>query len=442
MVVEEGNLTVQIGHLRKLLGPDDWIITVPRTGYRLVVPQSSSGEPATRPTLAVLPFQNLSGDADSDYFADGIVADIITALSRFRTLAVVSRNSSFVFKGRIVDARDIAQALGAGYLLEGSVRRSGDRLRLTAQLVDGKGGVTLWTDRFDGDLADVFDFQDRITESVATLVAPVIEATELIQSKQRHSANVSLYDHFLRAREYLNDESETSNAKAYALLVEALAVEPDNPQLLSHAAWVLEHRNTMGWQPFGPDDVAQCLDFARRGIRQASGDPRVLAHCGVALILTGKDYDAGMAVMRAATSANPNDVFVLASAGIMEVQCGTLQRAQDYFHRAIRLAPNDQYCRFAYIGLAFAQIILEQYESALETAAKALALNDQFDATYWMLIAANGHLGRFAEAQEWIATLHSIAPDVTLERVQAAQPVRYPERFGALARGMRLAGMT
>ena len=449
LAVEEGNLTVQIAGLRKLLGTgpqgQDWIVTVPRVGYRLIQSQTPEPETASRPTLAVLPFQNLSGEAEADYFADGIVADIITALSRFHQLAVVSRNSSFVYKGRSVDTREVAQALGVRYLLEGSVRRSGDRLRITAQLVEGVTGVTLWTNRFDGDLAEIFDFQDRITESVATLVAPAIEATELAQSKQKRPTSISVYDHFLRAREYLNDESALANAKAHALLMTALAVEPNNPQLLAHAAWALEHRTTMGWQPLGPSDVTNCVDFARHGIRQAAGDPRVLAHCGVALILTGKDYDAGMAVMRAAAAAaaaNPNDLFVLASTGIMEVQCGTLGQAQEYFHRAIRLGPNDPHCRFAFIGLAFAQIILGRYEAALENSAKALALNDQFDATYWMLIAANGHLGRITEAQAWISTLHSIAPDVTLARILAAQPVRYPERFGALAHGMRLAGMT
>ena len=193
--VEESNLSVQIASLRKLLGPapdgGEWIATIPRVGYRFVAEPDATADrtPAARsepviPSLAVLPFQNLSGDPEQDYFADGVVEDIITALSRFKSFAVIARNSSFVYKGRAVDVRQVAKELGVRYVLEGSVRRAGERLRITAQLVDGDDGAHLWADKFDGAVDDVFDFQDRITESVVDVVEPQIQRAEIERSRR------------------------------------------------------------------------------------------------------------------------------------------------------------------------------------------------------------------------------------------------------------------
>ncbi len=445
LAVEEGNLTVQIAALRKALGPgpqgQDWIVTVPRVGYRLMTtsPSAAVGVSATRPVVAVLPFQNLSGDADAEYFADGIVADIITALSRFRSLAVLSRNSSFAYRGRTIDTRTIAHDLGAGYLLEGSVRRSGDRLRITAQLVEGDGGVTLWTNRFDGDLSEIFDFQDRITESVATLVAPAIEASELVHSRQQRPESAATYDLFLRARAYIDDELVEGNAKGYALLTDALRREPDNALILAHAAWALEHRTAMGWPPIGPDDHEKCVEHARNGIRLANGNPRVMAHCAVALVQTGKDYDGGMAVIEQAAAANPNDLYVLTAAGVLTMHCGDLDRAMDYFDRALRLGGHEPHSRFALTGIAHVQILRGNFDAALDFAARSLAINDRFDASYWMLIAANAHLGRMEEAHVWREALLTIAPGITIARILRGQPAKYPERFAAILNGLRLA---
>ena len=261
--IEESNLSVQIASLRKLLGPapdgGEWIVTVQRVGYRFVgeadAPRPGDA-PAPRsepvaPSLAVMPFQNLSGDPEQDYFADGVVEDIITALSRFTSFAVIARNSSFVYKGRAVDVRHVASEFGVRYVLEGSVRRAGNRLRITAQLVDGVTGAHLWARSFDGSLEDVFDFQDRITESVATLVEPRIQTAEIERSRRERPGSMATYDIYLRALTKISSESDKDNAEAYALLTEALALEPDNAVFLAHAAWALEHRSTMGWPPIG-----------------------------------------------------------------------------------------------------------------------------------------------------------------------------------------------
>jgi len=447
LAVEEGNLTVQIAGLRKLLGQSpqgqDWIVTVPRTGYRLVLPQFAPAEPdpATRPTLAVLPFPNLSGEAEADYFADGIVADIITALSRFRSLAVVSRNSSFVYKGRAVDTREVARALGAGYLLEGSVRRSGDRLRITAQLVEGGTGVTLWTNRFDGDLTEIFDFQDRITESVASLVAPAIEASEIIRSRKDRPQSAASYDIYLQARALQTTETEPDNAQAYAMLTRVLEREPDNALILSHAVWALEHRHTMGWPGLTGDDVRTCVDLARRAIRLGEGNPLVMAQCAVALVQTGKEYEAGMAVIREAVRANPHDLYVMAAAGVLTMHCGDLDEAEGYLQRFLRLGPNDPDARFPLTSLGMLHIMRGQFAEALRYAERSLSVNDRFDCTYWVLISANAQLGQMTVAQGFVTRLLEIAPTVTLSRIKAGQPSRFPERVGAVLGGLRLAGM-
>jgi TolB-like protein len=188
-IVEEGNLTVQIAALRKALGQtpegQEWIVTVPRVGYRLVRPGAAMKETeAPFPVLAVLPFSNLGGDPEQDYFADGVVDDVITALSRFRSFSVIARNSTFAYKGRNVDVRQVAKELGVRYVLEGSIRRAGNQLRITAQLIDGGSGAHLWAQNFDGALDDVFNFQDRITENVATVVEPHIKAAEIERSRR------------------------------------------------------------------------------------------------------------------------------------------------------------------------------------------------------------------------------------------------------------------
>ncbi len=445
-VVEEGNLTVQIANLRRQMGSDangrDWIITVPRLGYRLVVPEGPAPRPAgnVRPIVAVLPFENLTGDPDSDYFADGVVADILTALTRFGKLAVVSRSSSFVYKGRSGDSRTVAAELGAGYLLEGSVRRSGARLRITAQLVDGATGVTLWTERFDGDLAEVFDFQDRITERVATIVAPAIEATELAQSRQSRPESILTYDILLRAKAFIDGETEPGNRMAHDLLAQALQHEPHNPLILEHIVWALEHRCAMGWPLIHPDDAQRCVDYARRGIQYAAGDARVMARCAVGLIQPGRDYDTGMAVIDQALRANPNDLYVLQASGVMNLHCGKLDTALQSCERAMRLAPPDSSVRFAMTGIAHLHILRGEFARALDFASRSLALNDRFDATYWMLIAGHAHLGQIDKARDWLRALLSISPDVSLSRIVASQPSLLPERFDPVVEGLRRAG--
>lgn len=448
-IVEEGNLPVQIAALRKSLGtkPDgkEWISTVPRVGYRLLLESAGTpGHPDTQPdvpAVAVMPFENLGKDESDSYFADGVTTDIITALMRFKSFKVISRNCSFAYRGRIVDTRQVAKELGAQYVLEGSVRRQDKRLRIGVQLVDGINATHLWVDRFDGELDDIFNFQDCITERVACLVEPAIEAAEIERSRRERPGSFAIYDIYLRSLAYLIDEAADANAAAYALLVEALAIEPDNAMVLGHAAWALEHRQAMGWPQIGADDTEKCVAYAQRGLQHAAGDARVMAHCGMALLQTGKDYEAGMAVILSAAAANPNDLFVTAAAGVATLHCGPIDVALEYFRRGLRLGRNDPDARFCLTGIAMAQIILGNYAEALDSAAQSLALNAHFDATYWMLIAGNAHLGRMDEAQSYLGKLMTIAPGVSLSSIRRGQPAKDESRIGAVLEGLRLAGL-
>jgi len=405
--------------------------------------EARSARPALpdKPSLAVLPFQNMSGDTEQDYFADGIVEDIITALSRFTSFAVVARNSSFVYKGRAVDVRQAAKELDVRYMLEGSVRRAGDRLKITAQLVDGGSGAHLWAQHFNGALDEVFDFQDRITEGVATVIEPLIQIAEIERSRRERPGSVAAYDIYLQVLPKLNGESAKDNAEAYALLTKALALEPDNGLILAQAAYALGHRIGMGWPSLGPDDLQKCIELARRGLEHAAGDPTVIAHCGMSLLHTGHEYDWGMAVIHSAAEANPNDLLIVTAAGIANLHSGSIEDALAYFHRAIRLNPRGPGAQKWLTGIAHAHMILGNYAEALAWATRSLALNSHFDATYWMLIAGHAQLGRMEEARSWLAKFLALKPGISVARIKAGQPDKDPTRLAAILEGLRLAGL-
>jgi TolB-like protein/Tfp pilus assembly protein PilF len=453
MAVEESNLSVQIASLRKRLGPTpdggEWIVTIPRIGYRFVgepkaavdVVIQPGGLDSAVPSLAVLPFQNLSGDPGHDYFADGIVEDIITALSRFKSFAVIARNSSFVYRGRAIDVRHAAKDLGVRYVLEGSVRRMGGRLRISAQLVDGLTGMHLWARNFDGTLDEVFDFQDRITESVATVVEPHIQTAEIERARHERPESIAAYDLYLRALSKREDSGPEANAAAYDLLSEALHLEPDNSVFLANAARALHHRSLMGWKPIGRDDNQKCAELARRALQHAAGDATVMAYCGDVLLHVIKDYDWAMAVLQFAVAANPNNLQVVIHAGIVDLHCGNVEDALAHFHRAIRLNPGDPSAHLPLVGIAHVHMIRGDYDEALVWATRALAVSPNNHFSYWMLIAASALLGRMGEAHRFLKEFRKIAPAATIATIWAGQPQKDPSRCANIFEGLHIAGL-
>jgi TolB-like protein/tetratricopeptide (TPR) repeat protein len=450
ITVEESNLSVQIGALRKLLGTapggGEWIATVPRVGYRFIGQVGAPSKPEARPesvlpSLAVLPFHNMSGDPEQDYFTDGIVEDMITALSRFRSFAVIARNSTFVYKGKAVDVRQIAKDLGARYLLEGSVRRVGKRLRITAQLIEGASGTHLWADHFDGTVEDIFDVQDRITASTIGLVEPQMRRAEIERSRRKRPDSLDAYDIYLHALARMDGADDASSAEAYTLAMRAVTLEPNHGPFLVVAVWALTRRVVMGWSSLTDDDRTAALNLVRRALAVADGDPAVLAQCAATLIGIGHDYQRGMNIIANAVAANPNHMVVLTVASIAELHCGDLEKSLAFSRRAILMSPGAPTAYIAMTAIAHANMVLGSYEEALKTAARSLAANPSFPPTLWMLIAANAQLGRIGEARGWLTELNKLAPSMTIADIVAGQPAFDSSRMAAILDGLRRAGL-
>src|SRR5262245_49658263 len=303
LAVEDSNLTVQIAALRRALrevpGGENWIATLPRRGYRFVGPAVTKSEARVaatptvdaatksapmmalalpdKPSIAVLAFDNLSGDPEQGYFVDGMVEEIITALSRIRWLFVIARNSSFTYKGRAVDVKQVGRELGVLYVLEGSVRRAGNRIRISAQLLDATTGAHLWADRFDAQLADVFELQDNVASSVAGVIEPRLEAAEYHRSTQRATNDLTAYDLFLRARAHAFSWERDGIIRALDLLGQALTRDADYGKALAQAAHCHMQLNINGWSE-DQQSRQEGVDLARRALRAAGDDPNVLAH--------------------------------------------------------------------------------------------------------------------------------------------------------------------
>ena len=449
MIVEEGNLTVQIAALRKALGMDaagnDWIVTVPRVGYRLLAPQieaTKTAEPMVLPSLAVLPFANLSGDLEQEYFADGVVEDIITALSRFKSFAVIARNSSFTYKGRAVDVRQVASELGVRYILEGSVRRSGSKLRISAQLVDGQSAANLWAQNFDGALDDVFAFQDRIAEGVVSIAEPNIREAEISRSRRERPQSLAAYDLYLKAqalRWHLASLGEFEEVND--LLSAALVIEPNNASYLALAAWSLHAPNIGGWEPIAADRRLLCAKYIERALRYAGDDATALSQCSLILSHGLHEYDRGIEIGRRAIDANPNDINAVNHAGVNALHFGDPDDALIYFQRAIRLNPRDVSVAWPLTGCAHAEMIKGNFAAALSWAERSFALNPQFIFTYWMLIAANAQLDKIDEARRWLVKFRALNPEVTVTSIRAGQPSKHPSGMAAIVGGLRLAGL-
>jgi TolB-like protein/tetratricopeptide (TPR) repeat protein len=454
-------LPIQIHQLNTLDFSADWdralpalldtldMANVPRAGLTANPPRAATAPPQPHgkspdsidklPSLVVMPFQNLSGDADEDYLADGIVEDLTSALSRFRDFAVVARNSAFVYKGRSVDLRDVARSLGVGYVLQGSVRRGNDRLRIATQLVDGLTGANLWAQHFDGRAADIFDIQDDIVQSVVGVVAPEILHVEIDRARRKGAGNLEAYDLYLQARHSSQRMTPAAITVAEGLLEQAIALDAEYAPALIFAAWVIEHRISMGW-PGAMADRDRMIDYAERALNAAPTDAQVMA-MAAEILMAARLYDRALPLATRALAMNPNSIFVLTFAGIVLMQVGDLDEARAALERAIRLSPHDPYGHGALSALAHVHLMKADYAGAIAWAERSMAVNRTYGSTHWILIAANVHLGRLDEARRLLATYRAIAPDVTLASIRAGRPNHHPERAAFVLDGLKLAGL-
>jgi TolB-like protein/Flp pilus assembly protein TadD len=449
VTVEEGNITVQIAALRKELGTrpngEEWIVTVPRIGYRLLrevpAPAPAEAEPDSgKPTVAVLPFVNLSGDATRDYFADGIVEDLITALSRFKSFSVVSRFSSFAYKGRAIDVRQVARELSVRYLLEGSVRLSGERVRVTVQLVDAATGTHLWATSFDGELGQIFEFQDRVTESVVGFAEPQIRRAEIERTRRRWPESPQAYDHFLRALPHFNSNRPADYLTARGHLEQAIALQTDYAQALAYASWSYARRGTVALEPMSPADIESCLALARSAMNFGSDDPVVLAICAHSLIAAGRMRIEGLAVADRALAANPNNLVVLQLTGICNMLVGDAAKAETCANRAYRMSPGAPEAAECLSIVGFARFGQQDYEGAVVPMEQARAILSEWPPNHWMLAATYAHLGRMDDAHRMLAKTRELAPNLSLASIQIVVD-RSDGRLTSLAEGLRIAGL-
>src|SRR5712672_3736600 len=278
--------------------------------------------PPDKPSIAVLPFQNMSGDPEQEYFADGIVEDIITALSRFKALFVIARNSSFTYKGRAVDVKQVGRELGVRYVLEGSVRKAANRVRITGQLVDTATGTHLWADRIDGGLGDIFDLQDQVTESVVGAIAPAVEKAEIERTHRKPTEMLDAYDYYLRGLAMVSRYSKTTNKKAFEFFVNAIELDPVYASAYAMATRCISLRAQNGWLTNPEREISEGLRLARRAVELGRDDPLVLAVGGYVIAFLGHDLDSGATYIARSLSLNANSALTWLYSGATHILLG------------------------------------------------------------------------------------------------------------------------
>ncbi len=404
------------------------------------IAQSASTLPR-KPSIAVLPFANMSGDPEQEYFADGMVEDIITALSRFNQLFVIARNSSFTYKGRAVDVRQVAKELGVHFVLEGSVRRAGNKVRITGQLIDAATGAHLWADRFDGALEDVFDLQDKITASVVGAIEPTLRKVEIERARRRPVENLDAYDLYLRALPHVYAFRPDENLAGLELLRKAIDLDPAYAPALAYAAWCLEQRIVRGWPPAGDDDRERAIALARRAVAAGSEDAMALVAAGFVLVMVARDYDTGLDAVRRALKLNPGSGFVALLASAALAFGSNAEDALMQAERAMALSPLDPGF-FMFLSIAgFAHLFSGRPDQAMDLEKRSIALYPDWDTAYWALVAAYVQLDRLADARVALAKLRSLSPGLTVSGARQRLPIRNPASLDMVLDGLRKAGL-
>jgi TolB-like protein/Tfp pilus assembly protein PilF len=455
LVVEESNIHVHVSALRKALDEGtngrSYVVTVPGRGYRFVglppisdksqldAPQGPSLP--DRPSIAVLPFANLSGDAEQEYFADGIVEDIITALSRMRWLFVIARNSSFAYKGRAVDVKQVGRELGVRYVLEGSVRKSASRVRITGQLIDTATGAHLWADRFDGGLEDIFDLQDNVTASVVSAIAPKLEQAEIERAKRKPTESLDSYDYFLRGMASVYQWNHNGIDEALKLFYRAIEVDPNFATAYGMAAWCYLWRGAHGWTTDRAEAIAETARLARRAAELGKDDAIALSTGGLALAYVTGDLEGGIALIDRALALNPNLTTAWYASGWVRAFLGDTDLAIDHVARAMRLSPLDPLTFLMQAVTAVAHFIAGHYVEAAEWAAKAHREQPSFLGAIRNMAASNALCGHLEQAQRALARASELDPDLRISNLKDRVGPYRPDDFARFAEGMRLAGL-
>jgi adenylate cyclase len=392
-----------------------------------------------RPSIAVLPFNNLSGDRDQEYFADGLVEDIITGLSRVRSFFVIARNSSFTYKGRAVDVRQVSRELGVRYVLEGSIRKAGPRVRITGQLIDATTGHHVWADRFDGEIKDIFELQDKITESVVGAVEPSIRLQEIKQARAKPTSYITAYDLYLRALPHFYSMTREGFAEVRKLTNEALSIDPDFTLAKALGAYIRSISVSQCWHE--PDDIRVAVRMAREVLAEARDDPTSLRFAAQVLAYSAKDYESALGAIDRSLYLNPNSAQGYTGGGWVNAYAGRPLIAIDHFERAMRLSPIDPEKGIALSGIGMSHLMLERFEEALTWGASALQEMPNYGSSHRVVIGALVGLGRLEEARTAASRLLEVFPSYTLSLQKEINPWRdeaFAERY---VEALRIAGI-
>jgi adenylate cyclase len=460
--VEEANLTVQVSALRRILDEDriqsGYIQTVPGRGYRFVAPVTRV-EPAEllsftsppdnasrasvrgtglalpdKPSIAVMPFTNMSGEPEQDYFADGMVEEIITRLSRIKWLFVIARNSSFTYKGQAIDAKRVGRELGMRYVLEGSVRKSGRRVRVTAQLIDALTGTHLWADRFDGSLEDAFELHDEVAISIAGVIEPTLQAAEIRRAALLPTSDPTAYDLYLRALAHWYSFEKDRIALALDLLARAIERDPHYGPALAMAALYHHQLHLQCLADDWDKNRRIGLDFARRALRVAPEDPDVLGRAAFAIGGFGEDLGVAIGLIDRCLVLNPSFAIGWHWSGVLRIWAGQCDLALDHFETALRLNPRDR-SAFYLAGTGEALFFKRQFDEASTRLLASLEQIPTHAVTYRVLVSCYAQMAHLDEARGIAKRLRSITPVLVPYMI----PYRNPDYRELFLSGLRLA---
>ena len=392
-----------------------------------------------KPSIVVLPFDNMSAEPGQDYLADGIVEAITAALSCIRSFFVIARTSAFTYKGRATNARDVGKELGVAYLLEGSVQKAGNRLRIIVQLIETEGGAHVWSSRFDGAIEDFFDLEDRITEQVAGALQPSIRIAEIERSRRKRPQDLGSYDFTMRAMPHVWALEKEESAKALELLEKALAIDPEYPLALSLAGWCHAQRSVYNWADDIAGSQAMARSLAERAAEMSGDDPVILAVLGAVHTFV-RNHGTARVLLERAVTLDPNAAWAWSRLGWIENYADQPQKAIGYFERALRLSPIDPMNFNNYVGIGSAHEVAQEYDKAAAFYRRALEERPNASWIYRNLAPVLSEAGRADEAKQAFAVLMLTYPDLTVSKFKQAM-VFSPTVLNRMADNLRKLGL-
>jgi TolB-like protein len=456
---------VLIGRLRRKFEADPkkprLIVTVRGVGYKFLAKPTSATHRLTtihgadeegamvqpslalpnRPSIAVLPFQNMSGDPDQEYFTDGIVEEIITALSRMHWLFVIARNSSFAYKGRTIDLKQVGRELGVRYVLEGSVRKAANRLRISGQLIDATTGGHLWADRFEGALEDVFEMQDHVTSSVIGAIGPRLERAEIERAKRKPTESLDAYDYYLRGMAGVYRWSKDSVSEALQHFHKAIEIDPEFASAYGAAAWCYFWRMLSGWMVDRAQEVAETTRLAAKAAECGNDDAVALSFGGLALGYVGDDAEAGVAMVDRALVLNPNLAAAWNASAILRTFLGDSDTVVEHAAHAMRLSPLDPWSFVMHAATGLAHFFAGRYDEAWRLAESAYRERPNFISAMRVAAASNALAGRLNEARGFITRALQLDPELRISNLKDRVPAWRPELFDKYIAALRMAGL-